>query len=93
MCRERHSQFATASRQVAAAVRGSRAPLWPHRIGQGISKSGWRLTSLTALLIVSGIGLAAGEMRIHAASRAAHPVCGEARPIPCRPDLPSDRCR
>lgn len=117
MCRERHSQFATASRQVAAAVRGSRAPQWPGRIGRGISKSGWRLASLTALLIASGIGLVAelliasgigpaaglqaargsgpdaGGMRIHAASRAAHPVCAEIRPMPCRPDLPNDRCR
>jgi hypothetical protein len=94
MCRERRSQFAFASRQVSAAVRGSRVPARSRLAGRGVQGSNRRLAYLTGVLILSAIGLAVSEMRIRAASHAASlAACADSRPEPCRPDLPNDTCR
>ena len=86
-CRRRLGDLRTASYALAAAARGPEMPPWslPRRTPFGGGVAVWTLLAATVLL---GIGLVALIVHVHRQPPAAPRIGG-----PCRPDLPSDRCR
>lgn len=92
-CRERHAALARASHLVAGAIRE------PHRepmpwMAPGVPPATRRATALAArpalallVVLLFLFSAAAVALRLRARSAAA-PVA-----VPCRPDLPNDRCR
>ncbi len=86
-CRRRFSDLRAASHALAAAVRGPRMPRWslPALAPGGTVIAVWTLMAATVLVIVLLTVLTErGHHQAPDATRAGGP---------CRPDLPSDRCR
>ena len=90
-CRARLSQLQAASQLLAGAVRGRDLPRWqwPRPAFPALAAAVVGLLLVLAVGIVLVIGTQIARSRVPAPSGVAAPAPSG----PCRPDLPSDRCR
>ncbi len=88
-CRQRLNQFQATSHGLAGAIRGGQLPRWSFpAAGASLGVAAAWLLAL-AVLVVLLVGTLAVRQHLH--TPGALPV--PAGSVPCRPDLPSDRCR
>lgn len=85
-CRQRVGQFQAVSQGFAGAIRGPQLPRWSFpAAGAAFGVVTAWILAVTVLLVVL---LGTQAVRQHRQARRAPAVSA-----PCRPDLPSDRCR
>ena len=89
-CRRRLTQFQSVSSGFAGAIRGPASSRWSP---PGPSAFRPPLWLLAAMLLTTLFLVVLGTLAV----RGLHPAPAGSRPptaaVPCRPDLPSDRCR
>ena len=96
-CQERLAQLTAASHRIAAAVRQPGAPPWTPRVRPSVLASGKLAPTITVLTVTALIGVGIVVTTLVSINRGCSPspqsVPGNVIGVPCRPGLPSDRCR
>jgi len=88
-CRRRLNQFQAVSHDLADVIRGPQTPRWSFPTAGAVLgvATAWMLAAVVLLVVLLGTLAVRQHQRVP--SGTSTPVGA----VPCRPDLPSDRCR